>query len=467
MNRSASDLLTRISVTIREKELFQPGDTVIVAISGGADSTALLDILSRTPDFSLRLVACHLNHSLRGKKSDDDEEFCRVLASRHSIPFESRRVNVKEYSEQHRLNLEDAGRRLRITYFTELRDKWQASAVVLAHHADDQAETLLMRLLRGAGADGLGGMQYRNRLGFVRPLLGVSRSDIEAYLTEIGQIWREDASNLDTSFLRNRIRHELLPILESYNPRVRERLTCSSALLADESELLNQQAVVIAERSCSAELNAIRCDIGLLASEPLPLRRRVYRLLFKRLTGSLDHFSNRHIEELDKLIHCSKPNATVNMPRKVKATREYGLLILNLPASPAEPVTDEQFIVAPGSYELPCIGSLTLTIEPRPSEFEMSPLPVNEAVFDLEKAPFPWRIRTFRDGDRIVPFGMRGRKKVKDLFIDEKIPFSTRQISPLLFSGETLLWVCGVRSSDLVRVDSSTSILARVHFSRK
>ena len=195
-----------------------------MALSGGADSAALLDLLSRLPGYNLHLVAAHLNHSLRGVESDADEEFCRLLAARYAIPFEARRIDVRRVAEESRLNLEDAGRRARIELFDEIRIKYGATAVALAHHGDDQAETVLMRLLRGSGMTGLSGMAYRNARGYVRPLLDITRPDIEQYLRGRGLEWREDASNSDTAYLRNRIRHQLLPLLEEYNPDIRALL---------------------------------------------------------------------------------------------------------------------------------------------------------------------------------------------------------------------------------------------------
>ena len=193
MTAISTTLPARLARIIREQKLFAPGDTIIVALSGGADSTALLDLLSRLPGLSPRLVAAHLNHCLRGPESDRDEEFVRSLAEQYRIPLECRRVDVKEHSRRERHNLEDAGRRARIVFLSELRDSWHATAVALAHHADDQAETVLMRLLRGAGPGGPAGMPYRNGREFIRPLLGVTRAELAAYLAEQGLAWRENS----------------------------------------------------------------------------------------------------------------------------------------------------------------------------------------------------------------------------------------------------------------------------------
>ena len=183
MNFPGTALVSRVERIIRQQRLFRPGDTLVVALSGGADSTALLDLLSRLPDYNLRLIAAHLNHCLRAAESDADQEFCRELASRYALPFESRRIDIKSMASDSRLNLEDAGRRARIEFLDEIRREYGATAVVLAHHADDQAETVLIRLLRGSGMTGLSGMAYRNARGYLRPLLEISRAEIEQYLT--------------------------------------------------------------------------------------------------------------------------------------------------------------------------------------------------------------------------------------------------------------------------------------------
>jgi tRNA(Ile)-lysidine synthase len=464
MTDIAATLPPRVARTIREQKLFEPGDTIIVAISGGADSTALLDLLSRLPGFSPRLVAAHLNHCLRGPESDRDEAFVRSLAARYRIPLECRRVDVKEYSQREQLNLEDAGRRTRIAFFDELRHTWQATAVALAHHADDQAETVLMRLLRGAGPSGLAGMSYRNGRGFIRPLLGLSRAELVTYLTERNLTWREDASNQDTTFLRNRIRHELLPLLEGYNPAIRERLATTAAVLSDEQVLLNHLTRRIVDQSCTADGDTLACPVPTLAEQPPALRRRVFRLLLERLAGNLNHFSNRHIAALEHLLESSRPNAALNLPQGITALREYGTLLLQRKSAKGLPAAaGELEITGVGQYLLPGGASLTLTSVAAPAEVE--PLAADTALFDPDHSPFPWRVRMFRNGDRIIPFGMTGSKKVKELFIDAKVPRSKRCTTPLLFCGDTLMWVCGLRTSQRARLDDTSTRAIRAIFS--
>jgi len=459
----STTLPSRVARSIREHGLFAPDDTVIVALSGGADSTALLDLLSRLPGFSPRLVAAHLNHCLRGPESDRDEEFVRSLAARYRIPLECRRVDVKAYSQRERLNLEDAGRRARIAFLGELRQSWGAAAVALAHHADDQAETIMMRLLRGAGPSGLTGMPYRNGRSFIRPLLEVGREELVAYLTERGMTWCEDASNRDTSFLRNRIRHELFPLLKQYNPAIRERLATTAAVLADERHLLDQLAENVADRACTPDGDGFACAVAQLLEQPPALRRSFFRLQLKRLAGNLDHFSNRHIAALEHLLESPRPHAALNLPRDITALREYDTLILRRTPALSPPAMGELTIAGTGHYPLPGGASLTLTLVPAPAD--VGQLPADTALFDPDCAPFPWRVRTFRNGDRLAPFGMDGSKKVKELFIDAKVPQAKRRSIPLIFCGDTLLWVCGLRTSRLARIDDTSTRAIKAVFS--
>ena len=456
-----SCLSTRITCTIREQQLFSPGDTLIIGLSGGADSSALLDLLTDLPAIPLRLVAAHLNHCLRGAESDLDEEFCRSLAKRYKIPFESRRIDVRAMAGQSSLNLEDAGRRARIAFFDELRTAWQASAVVLAHHADDQAETVLMRLLRGSGMPGLAGISYRNDRGYVRPLLNVTRVEIETHLTERGLVWREDGSNTDRSFLRNRIRHELLPLLEQYNPSVRSCLATTASLLSAENKLLDDQAAQAAEQICPVSTQGGTCSIKLLGAQPLALQRRIIRLMLSRLHGNLEQFNYQHIEAIVRLAASARPNSQISLPHDVVAVKEYDALVFRTRETTQRHNFDLH-ISGPGLYTLPSNAQLMVERSQTPADFDT--ISATIAYFDLDTCPFPWHVRTFLPGDRIQPLGMTGRKKLKNLFIDSKIPVSKRSRIPLIFCGDELMWVCGLRRSLHACLDSGSARIIRVVF---
>src|SRR5512133_976598 len=457
-----SDLSARVFNTIREQQLFKPGDTLIIGLSGGADSTALLDLLANRPEMPLQLIAAHLNHCLRGAESDADEEFCRGLAVQYGIPFESRRIDVKADAGTGSLNLEDAGRRARIAFFDDLLTARQAAAVVLAHHADDQAETVLMRLLRGSGTTGLAGMSYRNSRGYVRPLLGISRSEIESHLVERGLVWRDDITNLDTTFLRNRIRHELLPLLEQYNPSVRACLATTASILTAEKDLLDAQTSQAAAQICRETAGGTACNINALKLLPLALQRRVIRLALSRLHGNLEQFSYHHVDAVCRMVMSARSNSRISLPQGIEAVKEYDALVFR-PAEPARCQINQFTVPGPGVYQLPDKGLLTADISSVPDSFDAEG--PNIAYFDLDTCPFPWHVRSFLPGDRIRQLGMTGRKKVKDLFIDNKIPLIQRRRTPLIFCGDELIWVCGLRLSHHARLDSKSARIIKIVFS--
>ncbi|WP_145019697.1 tRNA lysidine(34) synthetase TilS [Geobacter argillaceus] len=430
-----------ISRTIAAHRLFTAGETVVVAVSGGADSVALLDFLATGSGLGLRLVVAHVNHGLRGAEADDDERFVRGLAERYGLPMATTSADVRALSRQRRLSLEEAGREARYAFFEEVAGQYGAARIALAHHRDDQAETVLMRLIRGAGVDGLSGMRPRSGDGrYVRPLLSVTRRAIVGYLRKKGLAWQEDASNRDQRFLRNRVRHELLPLLASYNPAIAERLAATAESLAADGELLER---LTAERyavcrDCAGEGLAV----PLLRREPDGIRLRLYRRAIAAVKGDLRRLSHRHLQAIDRLVLAARSNGALALPDGVRITRCYDALTVTVGDS-GEDYGYELLVEGPGSYRLPGGWNLTVTVGKAPASWEGAAL--DTAWFDPVAVPFPWLVRTFRPGDRIRPFGMTGEKKVKDLLIDLKIPPLERRSLPLVFAGGVLAWVCGIR----------------------
>lgn len=463
MNPDHCALVSCVEKTISRQRLFFPGDTLVVGLSGGADSTALLDILSRLKGYNLHLIATHLNHCLRGAESDADEEFCRLLAARYGVPCEVRRIDIKKNAQDCRLNLEDAGRRARIAFFNEICEKYGAAGVVLAHHADDQAETVLMRLLRGSGMAGLSGMAHRNARGYLRPLLDVSRSEIEEYLCSYGLEWREDASNSDTVYLRNRIRHQLLPLLEEYNPAIREGLAATATIIRGDEELLRELTEEELRHSCRIEEGRAVFSVSRLVSINRALSRRVLRSAITQLTGTLEGIQLDHIESILEMTTSKRPHVHLQLPRSVTVLREYDALVISGPAYSVQVIADELLIDGVGRYQLPWGGCIT--VEPATArDIHGEPAAI---LLDLAAAPFPWTVRTFRHGDRMVPFGMSGRKKAKDIFIDKKIPQSERRRIPFLISNNNLLWIVGVCYSESCRIERRSASIYKVKWQEK
>jgi tRNA(Ile)-lysidine synthase len=457
------NMLTNILRFIKENGLFSEGDTVVVAVSGGADSVALLDILSSLPELKLNLVTAHLNHLLRGAESDGDEKFVRKLAGSYGVPILVKRVDVGESARRDRRSLEDAGRVARYAFFDEVAVLNRAHAVALAHHADDQAETVLMRLLRGAGGSGLCAMAPRSAGRYVRPLLGATRGEIEAYLQRRGLPFRTDSSNGAMDFLRNRIRHELIPSLSSYNPAITERLGGTARALAADEEFLEAATDAAFARHVTLSAGRVLMALPGVRSEPRGIRWRLYRRAIFQAKGDLLRIGFRHLQDIDRLIFSPKPHLTLVLPDLLQIARSYEEVSFAPAEERMSPLHAEFFVDRPGIYPLPGGGSLAVDHAIPPDDLKS--VPATTAWFDLAKAPFPWLVRSFRPGDRFSPFGMAGQKKVKDLFIDAKLPVASRSRIPLLFCGETLLWVGGVRVSNAARLTERTETAVRAEIS--
>ncbi len=415
---------------------------MVVAVSGGADSVALLDFLATGSGLGLRLVVAHVNHGLRGAEADADERFVRGLAERYGLTMATTRADVRALSRQRRLSLEEAGREARYAFFEAVAGQYGATRIALAHHRDDQAETVLMRLIRGAGVDGLSGMRPRSGDGrYVRPLLSVTRRAIVGYLRKKGLAWQEDASNQDQRFLRNRVRHELLPLLASYNPAIAERLAATAESLAADGELLER---LTAERyaACRSDSTGEVLLVSLLRREPDGIRLRLYRRAIAAVKGDLRRLGHRHLQAIDRLVLAARPNTELALPDGVRVYRCYDALTVTVGES-GEDFGYELLVEGPGSYRLPGGWLLTVAVGSAPASWEgVAP---DTAWFDPVTVPFPWLVRTFRPGDRIRPLGMTGEKKIKDLLIDLKVPPLERRSLPLIFAGGVLAWVCGIR----------------------
>lgn len=461
MNR-VSDRLSQIaSTTIERQRLLAPSTTVIVAVSGGVDSIALLHYLAGRSDLDLRIVVAHLNHSLRGEESDADEALVRESAERFGATFESRKEDVRAIAREKGLSLEEAGRAARYRFFDELALMYEGAVVALAHHRDDQAETVLMRLLRGSGPAGLTGMGYCSRSGrYIRPFLDARRADIEAYAGQYGLAFRNDSSNSDTSFLRNRIRLELLPQLAGYNPSIVSRLADTAAIMAADEELLAGCVDVCWQGVARVDEGVVLLDCERLRKEPVGMRLRIFRHAILTLSGNLRRISYRHLQSMDRLVTCGPSNGSLDLPCNLRFERSYDTarVVRGRSGDRSEPF--ELSVSGAGSYDLPCGGRVRiLPLSCSSAECSNGTLTLD---VDLGIHPFPWTIRTFRPGDRLVPSGMTGRKKVKDLFIDGKIPRSVRASLPLFFSGPTLFWVAGLRSTASVTAFSGECDAVRV-----
>ncbi len=411
------------------------GAGVLVALSGGGDSVALLHLLLQlAPLFSLQVRAAHLDHAIRAE-SGRDVDFVQRLCRQWRVPLTVERLDVPRLARQRGQGLEEAGHELRREFLQRTASNLDCSFIALGHHRGDQAETLLMRLVRGSGLTGLAAMRPLSD-SIIRPLLAFSREQIEAYLAAVGQAFVQDASNEDLYYTRNRIRHRLLPELTDLNPRLEENLAALSQRIALEEGFWRQEVKRALDTLRTVDDGELWLDrLALLALHPA-LRARVLRQALLEVRGDLRGLGAVHIEALEKLLEGAAPQAEVHLPAAWAGRRYERLWLRATPPVPAVPFAIE--VREPGEVRLPDGRSMLLSREALPQG--ESPTAVE---FPAKAVPFPLTVRSFRPGDRFHPRGALGSRKLKKFFIDARIERELRYSVPLL-EGRQILWLAGL-----------------------
>ncbi len=414
----------------------QRGELILLALSGGADSVALFHaLLALRERFGYRVAAAHFNHHLRAEESDRDEAFVRALCARAGVE-----LIVGHADRLGGSNLEERARESRYEFLQGAADRLDARRVALAHHGDDQAETVLYRLLRGAGAAGLGAMAESGPGRLIRPLLALERVEILAYLNAIGAGFVTDSTNSSLAIVRNRLRAELIPALErDYAPGLRRRLGELAAEMRSLDDLLTAMADAELDRSLAAEGEL---DLARFATLHPALAGAVMRALVRRRTGSLRRLTRSHVEAMRRLALEGPPNGAVDLPGGWRAEREYGLLRLR----ESSPRTRPEFLVPiafEGTTVLPAAGFIFEGASLSAGDAALPPNPL-VALFDADQIAAGLAARSFVEGDRIRPLGMEGTRKVKQVFIDQKVPRARRAALPLVVNGGEVLWIPGL-----------------------
>ncbi len=460
-------LLSRVLRTIERERLAPAGARVLAAVSGGADSVALLLILHELDAGGHIVLAgvAHLNHLLRGPEADEDEAFCAAAAARLNVPFVSERIDVRQLAREQKRSVEDAARRARYAFLERAADRLGADAIAVAHTRDDQAETFLLRLIRGAGTRGLGGI--RPRVGrIVRPLLDLDRVELRTYLEERAESYREDASNADVSIPRNRVRHELLPLLQSrFSPAITDVLAREVVLAQQDEDFLHHQAIELASRIVSREQGtsgeSVRIDAAGLGSAPLALSSRVAHDVLSQLAGSRP-ISFDHVQRLLAL-SAGEARRVVSVPggRAVRA----GDVIMLRPGRAEKPHEANRFaflLSIPGEVQSVAHG-WAIAAEPLPGLPPAAPLAArgHEVAVAADALVGPLAVRSRRQGDRFRPLGAPGARKLQDFLVDRKVPRTDRDALPLVVDGrDRIVWVVGLAVAEGFRVrDRSQGVI--------
>jgi len=499
------EIESRVMSFLRRYNLIQPGESIVVGVSGGADSVCLLHILAKWQnEVDIKLHVAHLNHQLRGAESDADAEYVANLAASLDVPVIVGKRDVADYSSERNCSIEEAARDLRYNFLAKVASDAGARWVAIGHTRDDQVETILMHILRGTGISGLCGLEpcspfpfchsevKAKNLGLVviRPLLDITRQETLSYCQEQQLRPRFDSSNLCLSFLRNRLRLELLPLLREYNPSVDQALLRLAKIAKDDSSFIEQQALQLWDEVSRQEKNAIFLDKEKVGALPVALQSRLVRLALDRILGDTRDIEANHIEAIRSLL--TKPvGKRILLPHGIICQGEYDELVITSAAKyaqllsslcPFPPSQGEFRLKVPGETVLPGWKVIASIVQRQAASLSLRgtfPLPRRERIkvrvksrsnlaaeLDLSKVGTELFIRKRQSGDRFQPLGMDMPKKLQDFMVDAKIPLTWRGRIPIVCSPEQIVWVVGWRIDDRVKVTGASKELLHIEFRR-
>jgi tRNA(Ile)-lysidine synthase len=464
--KQKGSLEQRVLKFIRANSLVQPGQKLVVAVSGGPDSVCLMHILFKLQkELPISLHVAHLDHALRGEESAGDARYVAELAQKLGIPATIEKRAVKTYQKARRLSLEEAAREVRYVFLAETAGAVGANCVAAGHTLNDQAETILLHIIRGAGTRGLRGLQPSQTLLFadrrieiIRPLLEVRREETVAYCKLHRLSPRTDSSNQSTDLLRNRVRHELLPLLRDYNTGIVDSLLRISRIAADDLVFLKAESEKAWKRIVRRQKGTVIFDKPAFLSLAPALRRQLLRKAIEGLLGTLKDIETRHIEEIFSSL--AKPaGRCIDLPEGLVFSIEYDRFLLGFQPEKLSP-----FPVLPGEYRLTIPGVTNLPgwrIEAALTTPEKTGnTPDNPDAFtaclDCEKTGPKIRVRTLRRGDRFQPLGLGQEKKVARFMLDAHVPRLWRPGIPIFYTPRQIVWIAGYRLDERVKVTSAT-----------
>lgn len=474
MKTETNFFLNTVADTIRKNALLVTGDSLLIGVSGGADSVALLTAMLELSQPALSKIGiAHLNHHLRGDESKRDSEFVEKLALKLGIDCYIETQNVKAYQEKHRLSLEDAARKLRYQFFRRTAENFGFTKIATGHTANDNAELVLMNLLRGAGPSGLSGIPVR-RADIVRPLIEVTRSDVINYLALKRREHVTDSSNLDRAFLRNKIRLDLMPLIESgYNENIIESLNRTSRVIKEDEAWINEtivplyKGVIVSENEASITVSATSMEGLHLAPQ-----RRIVRKAIESIKGNLKKITLFHIDMILGLLKNPKHVLSVDLPDQIQVQKKDKFLIFTRHDEKLRDLKPEQLLF---NYQLNTLADSSATVSIPEISGEMVFTLVDNCdgiVFKNEKPSTAWidysalslplTIRSVQSRDRFIPFGMSGSQTLKKFFSGSGIGTDDKKKCPLLISNDDIVWVGGHRLHNNYKVGTKTKKILKV-----
>ena len=472
-------IISSVSKVISFHNMLQSGDKVLVGVSGGPDSVALLHILLKfTPDFFTSIGIAHLNHSLRKHDSDNDVIFVKNIADELKIPYFTETKNTLAYQRQNRLCTEEAARQVRYNFLIQTAENNRFNKIATGHHADDNAELVLMYLLRGSGLSGLSGIPpvrtvLSGNIQIIRPLINLTKLEIIDFLREKKLTYIIDKSNKDTKYLRNKIRHYLLPSLaKNYNPGIFKTLNRTSVIARSEEEWINNEIIEpLFEKVLLKELdNKIILSVEIVASLHNAAKRRIIRKSIKKVKKNLRRITFHHVESVLSLLEKKSYSWSIDLPDQIRIKRKHNFLSVSKEKKSLRSIRNNEnsnvlfeYKIDRPTKESACFQFIKeISMLLKFSEIkavnlsDFHNISCETGYFDMELLIFPLMLQNIMHGDRFSPLGLTGTQKIKKYCIDNKIERIERNKIPILSSKGKIIWVVGHRTDNWTRITPST-----------
>lgn len=452
-------MIEKILNTISKNNLIKKGEGIVVGVSGGPDSICLLHLLWRIQkEYDLKLYVVHLNHQFRGIEADKDAEYVKSFSDSLGLKSYIFSIDVSAYSKEKGITFEEAGREIRYKLFDDVAKKTGASKIAIAQNKNDQAETVLMRLMRGSGLEGLTAIDYIRDGKVIRPLLDISRKEIEEYCLKYKLKPRIDKTNLEAIYTRNKIRLELISYIEkNFNSNIIDTLWRTANILKDDNDYLNRMTKDIINELSEVHPDKISLDINKFKNLHIAMQRRVIRGAIERLKGNLKEIGLIHIEKIIELTKNYKVGLKVDLPDHMFVELGYNSIDIRISKERNNIPNKFEYTVEIGksTYIKDLSSSIKASIISK-NDIDLYKKNKNTIFIDLDKVKGNLIIRNRRNGDRFTPLGMKGSKKIKDFFIDQKIPKEYRDKIPILCDEQGIIWIVGYRMSEDYKIDYKT-----------
>lgn len=445
--------------TVNKYNLLSKNDKIIVGVSGGPDSVCLLHFLNSIKgDYGLSIIVAHINHNLRGEKAVEDMEFVCKMAHDLNLPFFVHNAMVADYASLKHMSVELAGREIRYDFFNKLLKENNADKIAVAHNLNDQAETILMHIFRGSGMQGLTGMAYESG-NIIRPLMETSRHEILDYIQKNGLKYRIDDTNNQDKFLRNKIRLRVIPYIEeNFNSNIKTSLSKTAEILRGEFDFIENYVDEIFDSVCSKKGESLYLNIDRYMMLDISIKRRLLRRVIRLIKGNSINVEFKHLEYIMKFIKTSGTGDRIDITDNIEILRQYEYIVFYQNKN----FFKEDFcfqLITPGIIKIN--GNIRikselcrkLTGDLKNPDF---------AFLDYDKIKGHIVVRSRKDGDVLIPYGMTGKKKLQDYFVDMKIPLRDRKSIPLVASGSEILWIAGYRINDKYKITKNTKNILKL-----